>query len=142
MQMRAGSLVINQKRELLLIYRKGKWDFPKGKVEKNEKKKTGALRETSEETGLELEKLSLQQPLKKTAHLLKQKKINTKWYLVNYKGSKQKLKPQKEEGIEKCIWVSQESLVHYIPYLRSYAREVLAYYIQYVQNPLGIKFVA
>ena len=142
MQMRAGSLVINQKKELLLIYRKGKWDFPKGKVEKNEKKKTGALRETSEETGLELEKLSLQQPLKKTAHLLKQKKINTKWYLVNYIGSKQKLKPQKEEGIEKCIWVSQESLVHYIPYLRSYAREVLAYYIQYVQNPLGIKFVA
>ena len=142
MQMRAGSLVINQKKEILQIYRKGKWDFPKGKVEKNEKKKTGALRETSEETGLELEKLSLQQPLKKTAHLLKQKKINTKWYLVNYKGSKQKLKPQKEEGIEKCIWVSQESLVHYIPYLRSYAREVLAYYIQYVQNPLGIKFVA
>lgn len=142
MQMRAGSLVINQKKELLLIYRKGRWDFPKGKVEKNEKKKTGALRETSEETGLELEKLSLQQPLKKTAHLLKQKKIRTKWYLVNYKGSKQKLKPQKEEGIEKCIWVSQESLVHYIPYLRSYAREVLAYYIQYVQNPLGIKFVA
>lgn len=134
--------MINQKKELLLIYRKGKWDFPKGKVEKNEKKKMGALRETSEETGLELEKLSLQQPLKKTAHLLKQKKINTKWYLVNYKGSKQKLKPQKEEGIEKCIWVSQESLVHYIPYLRSYAREVLAYYIQYVQNPLGIKFVA
>ena len=34
MQMRAGSLVINQKKELLLIYRKGKWDFPKGKVEK------------------------------------------------------------------------------------------------------------
>ena len=142
MQMRAGSLVINQKKELLLIYRKGRWDFPKGKVEKNENKKKGALRETSEETGLELDKLSLQRPLKKTAHLLKQKKIRTKWYLVNYKGSKQKLKPQKEEGIEKCIWVSQESLVHYIPYLRSYAREVLAYYIQYVQNPLGIKFVA
>ena len=142
MQMRAGSLVINQKKELLLIYRKGRWDFPKGKVEKNENKKKGALRETSEETGLELDKLSLQRPLKKTAHLLKQKKIRTKWYLVNYKGSKQKLKPQKEEGIEKCIWVSQESLVHYIPYLRSYAREVLAYYIQYLQNPLGIKFVA
>ena len=142
MQMRAGSLVINEKKELLLIYRKGKWDFPKGKVEKNEKKKTGALREASEETGLEIEKLSLQQPLKKTAHLLKQKKIKTKWYLVNYKGSKKKLKPQKEEGIEKCIWVSQESLVFYIPCLRSYAREVLVYYIQYVQNPLGIKFVA
>ena len=44
MQMRAGSLVINEKKELLLIYRKGKWDFPKGKVEKNEKKKTVALR--------------------------------------------------------------------------------------------------
>ena len=90
MQMRAGSLVINEKKELLLIYRKGKWDFPKGKVEKNEKKKTGALREASEETGLEIEKLSLQQPLKKTAHLLKQMKIKTKWYLVNYKGSKKR----------------------------------------------------
>ena len=142
MQMRAGSLVVNEKKELLLIYRKGKWDFPKGKVEKKEKNKIGALRETSEETGLELDKLSLQQPLRKTSHLLKQKKIKTKWYLIKYKGSKQKLSPQKEEGIETCIWVSQDSLVLYIPYLRSYAREVLAYYIQYVQNPFGIQFVA
>ena len=77
MQKRAGSLVVNRNKELLLIYRKGKWDLPKGKVEKSEKKKHGALRETAEETGLELKNLSLQHPLKKTAHLLKQKKIKT-----------------------------------------------------------------
>jgi 8-oxo-dGTP pyrophosphatase MutT (NUDIX family) len=40
MQKRAGSLVVNRNKELLLIYRKGKWDLPKGKVEKSEKKKT------------------------------------------------------------------------------------------------------
>jgi ADP-ribose pyrophosphatase YjhB (NUDIX family) len=142
MQKRAGSLVVNRNKELLLIYRKGKWDLPKGKVEKREKKKHGALRETAEETGLELKNLSLQQPLKKTAHLLKQKKIKTKWYLVNYLGYKKTMKPQKEEGIEQCIWVKQESLVFYLPYLRSYAKEVLKYYIEYTQNPLGIKFVA
>ena len=38
MQKRAGSLVVNRNKELLLIYRKGKWDLPKGKVEKSEKK--------------------------------------------------------------------------------------------------------
>ena len=142
MQKRAGSLVFNRNKELPLIYRKGKWELPKGKVEKREKKKHGALRETAEETGLELKNLSLQHPLKKTAHLLKQKKIKTKWYLVNYIGYKRTMKPQKEEGIEQCIWVKQESLVFYLPYLRSYAKEVLKYYIEYTQNPLGIKFVA
>ena len=109
---------------------------------KARKKRHGALRETAEETGLELKKLSLQYPLKKTAHLLKQKKIKTKWYLVNYKGYKKTMKPHQEEGIEQCIWVKQESLVFYLPYLRTYAKEVLKYYIEYSQNPLRIHFMA
>ena len=49
MQKRAGSLVVNRNKELLLIFRKGKWDLPKGRVKKHEKKRHGALRETAEE---------------------------------------------------------------------------------------------
>src|SRR5687768_2564827 len=46
----AGGLVQNEKEELLMIYRKGKWDLPKGKLDKNEKLEDCALREVMEET--------------------------------------------------------------------------------------------
>jgi 8-oxo-dGTP pyrophosphatase MutT (NUDIX family) len=74
MKLRAGSIVINQNQEMLLIYRKGKWDFPKGKLEKEEKTKEGALRETAEETGLNLKQLKVKSPLMKTTHLKRGKK--------------------------------------------------------------------
>src|ERR1041385_2734909 len=32
----AGGLVLNEKDELLIIFRRGKWDLPKGKVDKGE----------------------------------------------------------------------------------------------------------
>ena len=34
----AGGIVRNKNNELLFIFRKGKWDLPKGKVDKNEEK--------------------------------------------------------------------------------------------------------
>lgn len=44
----------NEKRTYLLLQYPGKyWDFPKGKLESNEKWIDAALRETKEETGLE-----------------------------------------------------------------------------------------
>src|SRR5690606_30377036 len=47
----AGGLVYNKKDEILFIFRNGKWDLPKGGIEKNETKKQGAIREVEEETG-------------------------------------------------------------------------------------------
>lgn len=38
---------------LLLHYKKGHWDFPKGHIEKGEKEKEAALREIREETGIQ-----------------------------------------------------------------------------------------
>ncbi len=53
-----GGLVLNEKNELLMIFRRGKWDLPKGKIDAGETIDMTALREVSEETGLT--KLQLQ----------------------------------------------------------------------------------
>src|SRR6476660_2723227 len=47
----AGGIVQNEKKELLFIFRRGKWDLPKGKMEQNEDPETCAAREIEEETG-------------------------------------------------------------------------------------------
>src|SRR5215204_4522110 len=41
----AGGLVVNDDRHLLLIFRRGKWDLPKGKLDPGESLETCALRE-------------------------------------------------------------------------------------------------
>ena len=47
-----GGLVYNKKGEVLFIFRGGKWDLPKGGIEKGEAIETTAMREVSEETGV------------------------------------------------------------------------------------------
>jgi 8-oxo-dGTP pyrophosphatase MutT (NUDIX family) len=128
MKLRAGSIVINQNQEMLLIFRKGKWDFPKGKLEKEEKTKEGALRETAEETGLNLKQLKVKSSLMKTTHLKRGKKIKTQWYVISYTGCLNSFVPQKKEGIIACTWVSLSLIETYLPFLRNYAKEVYATY--------------
>jgi 8-oxo-dGTP pyrophosphatase MutT (NUDIX family) len=53
----AGGLVRNEMNEILMIFRRGKWDLPKGKLDPNESLEDCALREVREETGLENIKL-------------------------------------------------------------------------------------
>ena len=47
----AGGIVFNDTK-LLMIFRNGLWDLPKGKVEPNENLKECAIREVEEETGV------------------------------------------------------------------------------------------
>ncbi|HEX5154013.1 MAG TPA: NUDIX domain-containing protein [Parafilimonas sp.] len=53
----AGGIVLNQDNELLMIYKRSKWDLPKGHVDKNESFESCALREVKEETGLKTLKI-------------------------------------------------------------------------------------
>ena len=53
----AGGLVTNSQNEILFIYRNGKWDLPKGHVEKKESIENAAVREVEEECGIQ--KLSI-----------------------------------------------------------------------------------
>tara|TARA_B100001175_G_scaffold91670_1_gene77447 strand:+ start:1821 stop:2411 length:591 start_codon:yes stop_codon:yes gene_type:complete len=101
----AGGIVTNKNNEILFIYRKRKWDLPKGKIEKNENKKDSALREVIEETGVK--KLKIVKFFSTTYHLIKVKKEyflkETHWYKMKTKYDG-KLKPQKSEGIKSAKW--------------------------------------
>jgi ADP-ribose pyrophosphatase len=48
----AGGVVSNKNGEILFIRRMGKWDLPKGKIEKGESLEQAAIREVEEETGI------------------------------------------------------------------------------------------
>src|ERR1044071_5972343 len=62
----AGGLVTNDKDEILIIFRRGKWDLPKGKLDEGEKLEDCAIREVEEETGLK--NVKLYSPLTVTFH--------------------------------------------------------------------------
>ncbi|OEY73094.1 NUDIX hydrolase [Salegentibacter salarius] len=101
----AGGMVLNDKDEILFIYRKKRWDLPKGKTEKNETIEASAIREVEEETGVE--GLKVTKFLQKTYHIFKRKgryrlKV-THWYEMrtSYEGE---LRPETKEGIEKAKW--------------------------------------
>lgn len=107
----AGGLVENEKGEFLFIYRKGKWDLPKGKAEYDETPEMTALREVEEECGLK--NLKIEKELTKTFHTYKEKGKyilkETYWYLMSVKGN-QKLVPQTEEGITAVKWISENRI--------------------------------
>ena len=110
-----GGLVQNENTDILLIFRRGKWDLPKGKLDKGEKLEDCAVREVEEETGLK--RVKLVSPLTITYHtyhegarfILKE----SHWYTMEVKGEQQ-LIPQTEEDIQKIKWVKSEELEDYI----------------------------
>lgn len=105
-----GGLVRNEKDEILFIFRNGKWDLPKGKVEKTESIEVCAMREVQEECGLE--NLVLIKHLVDTYHTYQigpnQKLKKTSWYRMF--SNDEKLIPQLEEGITKIKWVKESKL--------------------------------
>jgi 8-oxo-dGTP pyrophosphatase MutT (NUDIX family) len=111
----AGGLVINEQNEILMIFRRGKWDLPKGKLDKGEKLEECAVREVREETGLQ--KIQLQSSLLITYHtyhegtkfILKE----SHWYTMRATGNEQ-LVPQTEEDIHEIKWVKQDEISKYV----------------------------
>ncbi len=100
----AGGVVLNKEREVLWIYRLGKWDLPKGKLEKGEKFTIAAVREVEEECNV---KSKLSEKICTTYHTYTHKNQlvlkKTKWYLMHEVGQSE-LKAQSEENIEKVEW--------------------------------------
>ncbi|WP_421918132.1 NUDIX hydrolase [Marinifilum sp.] len=107
----AGGKVYNQQKEILAIYRLGKWDLPKGKVEKGEGILEAAIREVEEECGIS--GVKIEKELNSTYHTywMKDKFVlkRTYWYQMIYSGSQQ-LVPQTEEDIQEVKWLAEDNL--------------------------------
>lgn len=109
-----GGLVQTENDEVLLIHRRGKWDLPKGKLDKGETIEACAIREVEEETGLR--NITLISPLmityhtyyEGTRHILKE----SYWYNMQVSGHQQ-LVPQTEEDIHAIQWVFKTDLAPY-----------------------------
>ena len=123
----AGGLVKNEKGEYLFILRNGKWDLPKGKIEKGEGIKVAALREVEEECGIS--GLSITKELLTTYHtyIAEGKAIlkPTYWFEMNCDNPSAPLVPQLEEGITDAQWMATKKLTEVFSNTFESVKEVL-----------------
>lgn len=97
---------------IVAIYRRGKWDLPKGKLEDGETIKECAAREVAEEIGL-AKTPNIATKLHETYHEYEQAGIHfgktTHWFAMSLNTEYQKdFNPQKEEDIEEVKWFDLE----------------------------------
>lgn len=103
----AGGLVSNEENKYLFIFRNGKWDLPKGKLDKEESSRVAAIREVQEECGIMVD--SSGDKICNTYHIYE---INgarvlkkTSWYWMRA-DNQENLIPQAEEGITDARWLA------------------------------------
>ena len=131
----AGGLVFNNDYHILLIFKKGKWDLPKGGLSSKETSHTKtALREVNEETGLDKGKLDVKGKIVSTWHSTRNKKgqvlKKTHWYLMHYNGKDADVTPQIEEGIIECRCVHLSDLDSYRPLILTRIQYVIDFWLE------------
>ena len=123
-----GGLVYNEHDEILLIFRKGFWDLPKGKLDDGETLSACALREVREETGIA--NILLHEKIITTYHTYQEKGKyilkESHWFKMSVQG-KPTLTPQIEEEIEIAKWVSKDNIKNYMHPMYPAIRDILAY---------------
>jgi len=102
----AGGVVFNTKQEILVMYRRGSWDLPKGKIDSGETKEIAAVREVQEETGIKDVKWG---PLLCTTYHTyrnrKNKRVLKPTYWYEMTTTDMEISPQVEEDIELVLWI-------------------------------------
>ncbi|WP_411810975.1 NUDIX hydrolase [Chryseobacterium scophthalmum] len=102
----AGGIVNKPNGDTLFIRRLGKWDLPKGKMEKGESREESAIREIEEETNLQ--NVELRDFINTTYHIYIERNgdrvlKHTHWFEMLFDGEDTS-KPQLEEGITEVAW--------------------------------------
>lgn len=109
----AGGVVVNADNEVLIIRRRGKWDLPKGKKDKGEDISTTAIREVSEECGLDPGMIEIVRFIDNAWHIYEENTEfvikRTTWFEMRYSGNEE-LQPQLIEDITQAKWVSLNNL--------------------------------
>ncbi|MFN5179760.1 MAG: NUDIX hydrolase [Bacteroidota bacterium] len=126
--MAGGGVVVNEKNQVLFIYRRKKWDLPKGKLDPGEDIKACAIREVMEETGIR--NLTIGNLIIVTTHSYEENGMNmqkeTHWFEMKASTvDNSTLTPQLEEDIEKIEWVSPENLEEYLSETYTTIQQVL-----------------
>ena len=110
-----GGVIFNEKNEILLIFRRGKWDLPKGKLDPGESIIDCALREVIEETGLQ--NLTLVGKLTSSLYCYREKEQlfykQVQWFKMRT-SDQHNLTPQLEEDITELKWVNLQELDPYL----------------------------
>ena len=122
----AGGLVKNNSGEYLMIFRNGKWDLPKGKLEKKETYQMAAMREVEEECGIG--GLSITHKLSTTYHIYELDGwdlMKHSYWFAMVTDSNAAPKPQAEEGIEKAVWAKPDEIKTYTDNMYLSVRDVL-----------------
>ena len=107
-----GGVVVrpgNEGAEVLLIFRRGAWDLPKGKLDPGETPRKAARREVAEEVGIKKKSVEITADLGTTlhdyhwpsrqAHAIK----TTYWFAMTT--TAESFEPETKEGIEAVAWV-------------------------------------
>lgn len=127
----AGGIVRNDSGQILLIHRLGKWDLPKGKSETGESMEETALREVTEETGLN--EIEILRPLPSTYHIYtdrhgKEILKTTFWFEMIHMGNAQP-RPETEEDISIADWFTPQEVSERLPDTYASLKELLEYYL-------------
>ncbi|MFR9619870.1 MAG: NUDIX domain-containing protein [Rikenellaceae bacterium] len=113
----AGGVVKSLNDTTLMIHRNGRWDLPKGHLEKGESIKECAVREVKEETGVK--QIEIHDKICETIHMYilrgKWEIKSTHWYNMT-SPSCSPLTPQREEGIERVEWLTKKAVEENIPH--------------------------
>ena len=108
-----GGVVRNKNDDILAIFRRKRWDLPKGKLDPGETFEEAAVREVIEETGLKsVERgglISATMHSFRTRRDIRSLKV-TKWYDMTT--NDMKLVWQEEEDIENAIWVDAKEFIN------------------------------
>lgn len=108
-----GGRVTDKQGRMLFIFRSGRWDLPKGWLEKGETLAQCAVREVSEECGLSVADIVNEGKLITTYHIYPFKdgfalKV-THWFIMIYVGDGE-TKPQTEEDISEVRWIAPNEM--------------------------------
>jgi 8-oxo-(d)GTP phosphatase len=104
----AAGGIVTYKNNYLMMFRRKKWDLPKGKMDSGETPRQTALREIQEECNIRcriIDKIDITYHNYKQGNEVVFKKTHWFWLTTS---EPEKIKPQYEEDIEELLWANAE----------------------------------
>lgn len=130
----AAGGIVKKGENLLFIFRNGRWDLPKGKIDPGETPQVAAIREVQEECGITL--LQIKRELPSTFHIYQTPFTDpsglwvlkeTSWFEMEYSGFKEPL-AKEDEGITEVNWIKKANLANILPLTWPSLRPVISVY--------------